>query len=384
MSVRDRNARQQAAREPFFMLWCIRLAAVPCLTLALSSASSQTVGRHPDRRFVDESVPATHTLRLEGPRAQAPAILGDATATIGREDGPDHFIFGEITDLKVTPQGTVVVVDRQTQDVRLFDSRGLFLQRLGRPGQGPGEFRAPHSLLVTPDSEIWVADMQRRITVFKPSTDGYRLARTLPVEIGIRSMCYLGGELVANAVSISDPYVIRVLDASARPLRSFGSVYSSPNAYINYQFAEGRIACDTTNDLIVYASQAALGEIRAWHRDGKPAWRTVIEDVRVNIITDNEGGGVNVERSPGGVHSLVALNVVPGVGVLLQYSFRTSAQLAAREPGDILTIVLDPKTGAGSLTSASWPRLGAWSRNQVFALADDPAPRIEVRELKRQ
>ena len=238
---------------------------------------------------------------------------------------------------------------------------------------------------MTPNGEIWVADMQRRLTVFAPSADGYRLARTVPTEIGIRTMCFLGDELVVNGISLSDPYAIRVLDESARPIRAFGRIYQSPNAFVNYQFTEGLVACDSSNDIIVYASPATVGEVRAYRRDGRAVWRTVLEDVRTNVISETEGGGVKVELSPNGAHSLLSLNVVPGIGILLQYDFRTPAQMAAREPaGEILTIVLDPKTGAAALSSVSWPRLGAVSGNRALALFEDPAPRIEIRELRNR
>ena len=357
---------------------CLRI--VWLLLLPMAAASSQTPGRHPDRRFVDQSVPVTNTLRLGGPRATLGVSLSEAaTATIGREDGPEHFIFGDIANVGTTQKGTVIVVDRKNMDVRLFDTRGQFLQRLGRAGQGPGEFRAPHSLLVTPSDEIWIADMQRRVTVFGPSADGYRLVRTIPVDVGIRSMCILRGELIANGVALGDPFFIRVLDSLARPVRAFGKLYASPNALLNAQFAEGRIACDAANDLIVYASQAELGEVRAYRRDGRAVWRTVIEGVHSNIITDD-----GVERSPDGAHSLLSLNVLPGVGVVLQYAFRTAAQMAAREQGETLTILLDARTGAATLASGSWPRLGALWANGALVVYEDPAPRIERRELRQR
>ncbi len=377
MSIHVRN-RLVAAQ-------CFQFAAALCLALPLQSARSQVAGRHPDRRFVDQSSPVTTTVRLAGPRTAQPATLGEtAIATIGREDGPEHFIFGEIASVGTTRQGTVIVIDRKTEDVRLFDARGQFLQRLGRRGQGPGEFRAPHSLLVTPNDEIWIADMQRRLTVFAPSADGYKLAGTLPVEIGIRSMCFLGDELFVNGVSMSDPYVLRALDASAKQVRAFGKLYSSPNASVNVQFSEGLLICDRENDLIVYASPAMVGEVRAYRRDGRAVWRTTIEGLRSNIISDNDGGGASVQRSPDGAHALVSLNLVPGVGVVLQYGFRMPAQMVAREVGELLNIVLDPKTGAGSLTAASWPRLGALSGSRAIALYEDPAPRIEIRELSKR
>ena len=367
---------------------------MPCLrhfrfALLLTAWSTRVAvaqaNRHPDRRYVDQSIPVTTTLRLFGPRSAGAFALGsDVAAAIGREDGPDEFLFGEIAGAAINRRGDVVVVDRKTQDVRLFDARGTFLQRLGRAGQGPGEFRAPHSVLVTPNDEIWIADMQRRLTVFAPSADGYRLSRTIPTEIGIRSMCLLGNDLVVNGLAMGDPHVVRILDAQARPLRSFGKLYASPNAFLNLQFSEGLVACDATNNLIVYASSASIGEVRAYRRDGQAVWRVVLEDVRNNIISDAEGGGVTVERSPNGAHALVSLNVVPRVGIVVQYGFRTPQQMAAKEPAsDIVTIIIDPRTGAGTVSSAALPRLGAVAGTQAIAFFEDPAPRIEIRELRR-
>lgn len=176
MNTPARIVHQEHVRRRLSVIRSARLVAGFLIVLPLQSVLGQAAGRHPDRRFVDQSVPVTSSLRLGGPRTVLPGVLADtAIAAIGREDGPDPFIFGDIASVGSTPQGTIIVVDRKMQDVRLFDSHGRFLQRLGRPGQGPGEFRAPHSLLVTPNGEIWVTDMQRRLTVFVPSADGYRL-----------------------------------------------------------------------------------------------------------------------------------------------------------------------------------------------------------------
>lgn len=360
------------------------LMAGALFALVPTSSMAQSTGRHPDRRFVDQSISVTHTLRLDGPRSPAPLLLSNApSATIGREDGPNHFIFGEIAGVGLDREGKVIIVDRKVWDVRLFDAQGRFLQRLGRRGQGPGEFRAPHSLVMTPKGELWVADMQRRLTVFAPSAEGYRLARTIPTAFGARSMCFLGPEIMVNAISPSDPYAIRVLDATAQPVRSFGKLYTSPNAGINWQFTEGLLVCDNVNDLVIFATSAALGEVRAYRRDGLPVWRTVLDGVRTNIITDSDGG-YRVQGSPDGAHDLVSLNVVPGVGVLLQYGFRTPEQMAAKEPvTHIQTIVIDPRTGAAALLAVAWPRIAAVSGAQVLAVFEDPAPRLEIRELRR-
>lgn len=357
---------------------------VACALVVPFSANAQA-GRHPDRRYVDQSIPVTRTVRLSGPRSGARITMGDSRIVVGREDGPAHYLFGEIAAAAVNSRGEIVVVDRKVWDVRLFDSTGAFVKRLGGRGQGPGEFRAPHSVLVTPRDDIWIADMQQRLTIFAPSPEGYTLARTAPVEtIGIRSMCLLGPDLIANAVAIGDPLIIRVLDARATPVRSFGKIHESRNALLNVQFSEGRVTCDTTNDLIIYASGAMLGEIRAYRRDGRPAWRVVVQDLRHNVITESDRGGYRVEGSPNGAHELVSLNVVPQVGVVVQYGFRSLADMTAKAPAStIVTIIIDPLTGTGAVSPSALPRLGAVSGNRAIVFLEDPAPRLEIRELRR-
>lgn len=353
--------------------------------LLVPSLATAQAGRHPDRRYVDQSIPITSTVRPSGPRSGPAITLGEPVRTaVGREDGPEHFLFGEIPAAAVNSRGEIVVVDRKAWDVRLFDSRGAFLKQLGGRGQGPGEFRSPHSVLVTPSDEIWVADMQRRLTIFASTSNGYKLARTIPVEaIGIHSMCLLGGDLIANAVSMGDPFAVRVLDGQARPGRSFGKIYESRNAILNVQFSQGRVACDPASDLIIYASSASLGEIRAYRRNGQSVWRVVVQDLRSNIIAETEGG-YTVEGSPDGAHTLSSLSVVPDIGIVVQYGYRSLADMAAKAPpSDYVTIVIDPRTGAGAVSPSALPRLAAVSGNLAVVFFEDPAPRLEVRELRR-
>ncbi len=81
---------------------------------------------------------------------------------------------------------------------------------------------------------------------------------------------------------------------------------------------------------------------------------------------------------------MLSLNLIPGVGAVVQYGFRTSAQMAAEEPTtDIQTVVIDPRSGAAVLSSATLPRLGAVSGNRIIAFFEDPAPRLEIRVLRR-
>ncbi len=89
--------------------------------------------------------------------------------TIGRLDGPEEYLFGIIRSIAVGDDGTVYVLDLQAQHVRVFDSLGVYVETLGRRGEGPGEFTAAEALAALPDGRLAVRDPEnQRVTVFGP------------------------------------------------------------------------------------------------------------------------------------------------------------------------------------------------------------------------
>jgi hypothetical protein len=72
------------------------------------------------------------------------------------EDGPESFGFigGVLSD----PEGRILVVDYQANEVRVFDSQGAFQFTFGREGSGPGEFQGPCCLAFGPEGRLWVRD----------------------------------------------------------------------------------------------------------------------------------------------------------------------------------------------------------------------------------
>jgi hypothetical protein len=90
--------------------------------------------------------------------------------------------------------GSLFLLDPPQKSLFRFSPRGEFLGRVGRDGEGPGEFRWPLGL-GTLGEDIWVVDMQlRRLTVFdralKPA-----ITRTLK-ESGISAPVAGGGHVV--------------------------------------------------------------------------------------------------------------------------------------------------------------------------------------------
>lgn len=76
--------------------------------------------------------------------------------------------FPAVTQVWVGPRGQVVVPIRQDLQLRLFDPSGAPLARVGRSGEGPGEFRSLGQVAWKGDTMLVVDSRLRRITYLAP------------------------------------------------------------------------------------------------------------------------------------------------------------------------------------------------------------------------
>ncbi len=104
----------------------------------------------------------------DDPGANEPAAwaLGPEEVRIGSLDDPDESLTS-VAHLFLTPWDQVLIAQPQDQTVRVHDARtGRLIRRLGRSGEGPGEFRNPNWIGLLGDS-LWVNDGSlRRVTFF--------------------------------------------------------------------------------------------------------------------------------------------------------------------------------------------------------------------------
>jgi len=78
---------------------------------------------------------------------------------LGRLEGPDEELFGEVTEVAVGPEGDIFVFDTQLPALRQFDANGDFVRTIGREGEGPGEYsKRPDGLLVDRTGRIVLRD----------------------------------------------------------------------------------------------------------------------------------------------------------------------------------------------------------------------------------
>lgn len=83
--------------------------------------------------------------------------------------GPAHEFF-RVRGLKQRPDGSLVLADRASRQIRLYSREGKFLGALGGPGQGPGEFRSLERVETVADS-VFALDADGRVTVAGPDME---------------------------------------------------------------------------------------------------------------------------------------------------------------------------------------------------------------------
>ncbi len=98
--------------------------------------------------------------------------------TVARAAGP----FNGCTDIAIGPAGDIFVSDGYGNcRVHHFSADGTLVSSWGEIGSGPGQFMLPHGIALTPDGRLLVADRENeRIQVFR--TDGRYLGEWTDIQ----------------------------------------------------------------------------------------------------------------------------------------------------------------------------------------------------------
>ena len=99
------------------------------------------------------------------------APVAEVAVRIGMDEGPEEYLFGDITSVAADTDGRIYVADRVGSTIRVYGRDGGFLRQVGREGQGPGEYQWPADLTFGPDGRLYVRD-NTRITVLAAAEAG--------------------------------------------------------------------------------------------------------------------------------------------------------------------------------------------------------------------
>ena len=99
-------------------------------------------------------------------------VTGAVDLTIGRVEGDERYLFGQILGLALDARGRMYVSDLHVGSVRAYGSSGEFLFQLGRIGGGPLEYRRlPGSIAILPDGHLWIVSPEDKVLRADPMQD---------------------------------------------------------------------------------------------------------------------------------------------------------------------------------------------------------------------
>jgi DNA-binding beta-propeller fold protein YncE len=111
-----------------------------------------------------------HTVMKMSPSGDVLLTLGTRGQAGNWDEAAGTHLLYEPADIAFTQNGDVFIVQghgRGEGRVLRFDKTGKFIKSWGGKGAAPGQFDQPHSILVTADNQLLVADREnRRVQVF--------------------------------------------------------------------------------------------------------------------------------------------------------------------------------------------------------------------------
>jgi hypothetical protein len=138
---------------------------------------------------------------------------------LGELDGADALVFAAIAGLEADDAGRIYVLDRQANELRIFEADGAHVRTAGRSGAGPGEYANANGLFwLTPDTLVVVDQRGNRYSIV--DREG-RHVRSVPRDLPFFAWAFTGGheggvvlEQVALGVERDQPALVGI------PLRS--------------------------------------------------------------------------------------------------------------------------------------------------------------------
>ena len=128
---------------------------------------------------VFDSTADTITARVDG---QVP-VSALRSMTVDMRIAPtvdDTSLFSEISEIEVDAANRVWLFDPQSKRLFVFDSTGALVRRIGRQGQGPGEFQQGNGLVALADSGVAFLDAQNARLSFFSANGDFRTSWPIP------------------------------------------------------------------------------------------------------------------------------------------------------------------------------------------------------------
>lgn len=228
-------------------------------------------GDHTVRRFSPDGT-LLQTLGTPGVATDTGYHRGKAVVhlveTVARPAGP----FNGCTNLTVAPTGDLYVADGYGNcRVHRFTAAGELVSSWGGIGVGPGDFHLPHGILATPDGRILVGDRENdRIQVFDLDgvyvTSWTDVQRPTDLAVDREGLVYVSelwrprgtASFTRGTTPVDLPGRVTVFDPAGSVVARWGASTAMPGAPGNF-VAPHAIAVDSAGDVYVGEVTGSFG-----------------------------------------------------------------------------------------------------------------------------
>ncbi len=159
-----------------------------------------------------------------------------------------------ISAMKVDKLQNIYVVDGGNNRIMKYDSAGIFIQQIGRAGQGPGELLDPSDLDFDEEGFIYITNKgNNRIEIFTPKGSYFHSFKIHPsitsyhhASIAVGSH----GEIFLNLPTAG--YLVTVFSKNGERLRQFGTIKSFATPLETYLFNWGSMEFDREANVLYF------------------------------------------------------------------------------------------------------------------------------------
>lgn len=160
-------------------------SASPLLLLAVTACGFGAATDSPSLATTRDSA-GIHIVENVG-EATLPAVAPAPVLSIGEMDGPAEYQLYQVRAATRLHDGSIVVFDGGSQEVRFYDSTGVFVRRVGGKGGGPGEYQRVAWLRGLAGDSLMLYDPgAQRITILSPDGSTARSVSVAAVQAEAR------------------------------------------------------------------------------------------------------------------------------------------------------------------------------------------------------
>ncbi len=302
---------------------------------------------------------------------------------IGVNEGDLSEMIGSIRDVATDYRGTLFVLDREYNHVRVYDYDGSFISMFGGPGEGPGELLGPQKLLIADQGRtIAVRDGGRAVDIFeRQDSTTFRVRSSFATEEAGFAGCAMNGYLYLLGFSHELEGVIHKYTLEGERVASFGAPYKSSNPMIREDLStRGLLACSEEEGIVAWAREY-IPVLTGFTEIGEVAWQVFFADFKSHKIIESqaEDGTPQVMfYRPEVGESIFGTLFTDSSGNYFYVGYTTMVDSAnSRLHSKIHLFRVDARTGEGTYLGDA-PHVYAVDTNHIITMDNYPFPQVKI------